>query len=90
MNHGYEKVVIENALLKSQLDALTEQVQARKERKSGKRVIIKDGIVISVNEIVEKLVVHEEEMKEKGSNQRKEVDQGSRHRQIMKMRRMNP
>jgi hypothetical protein len=70
-NYDHEKAVAENVLIKSQLKAVTGQIQARKERKQGKGVIIKDQLVISVEEIVGKLIAHEEEIKEKQKQSKK-------------------
>ena len=65
LNRHLGTTIAENIILKHQLKDTTEVLEARKERKTGKRMIIEGHTVISKSEIYEKLAAHEKELAEK-------------------------
>ena len=66
----------ENILLKRQLKASNDVLQARAERKNGKRITVKDRVVISAAEVVIDLIACEEVAKLKNKEPKKRGPKG--------------
>jgi hypothetical protein len=65
LNHHHRTTTAENIIIKHQLKDITEVIEAMKERKMRKRMIIEVHVVIRKPEIYKKLVAHEKELAEK-------------------------
>ena len=76
LTHDHERLLAENILLKHQLKASNDVLQARTERKNGKRITVKDRVVISVAEVVEDLIACEEAAKRKEKEPKKRGQKG--------------
>ena len=70
LNRQHETLVAEHTIVRHQLEAVTEVISVRKERKNTKRIVFKDRAVISVQEIVDKLVEHQRQMNSKQTRTR--------------------
>ena len=76
LTHDHERLLTENILLKRQRKASNDVLQARTERKKGKRITVKDRVVISAVEVVKNLIAYEEVAKLKNKEPKKRGPKG--------------
>ena len=79
LRRDHEKVVARVVLVEHQLKVATNILQARTERKEGKRSIVKDCVSVSIPELVEKLEAREKEINEKKKQAKKRGRKGKQH-----------